>query len=229
MHRLVLLPMLAFATILTVATTAQAEVVVSAPTDSSSQVVVKTKPPTVIVVRQKSASPAPVAAPPPKDRERKVGLHFDVGGTFGPSVAMGGFSGALRFRPASHFGIDLGAGYFAGHDYQGDYRTEVPVTANMLFFVNPKSKVQFYVLLGTGLSFGKKETFNEIRNMTHVGGQAGLGLEFRLAPGFALNADVRGVLRHRIDNDPRPEFIDGTRSSDTSGGALMTFGATFYF
>jgi hypothetical protein len=142
---------------------------------------------------------------------------------------MGGFNGAIRFRPASHFGIDLGAGYFAGNDYQGDYRTEVPVTANMLFFVNPKSKVQFYVLLGAGLSFGKKETFNEIRNMTHVGGQAGLGLEFRLAPAFALNADVRGVLRHRIDGDPRPEFTDGARSSNTSGGALITFGGTFYF
>ena len=99
----------------------------------------------------------------------------------------------------------------------------------MLFFINPQSKVQFYVLLGAGLSFGKKETFNEIRNMTHVGGQAGLGLEFRFAPAFALNADVRGVLQHRIDNDPRPEFVDGMRSSDTSGGALMTFGGTFYF
>jgi hypothetical protein len=37
------------------------------------------------------------------------------------------------------------------------------------------------------------------------------------------------VLRHRIDADPRPEFIDGTRSTDTSGGAVLTFGATFYF
>ena len=230
MPRLVLLPVLAFATILTVATAAHAEVVVSGPTDSSSQVVIKTKPPAVIVVRQKSVTSAPVVKEAaPKDRERKVGLHFDVGGTFGPSVRMGGFTGALRFRPTSHFGVDLGAGYFAGHDYQGDYRTEVPITTNMLFFINPKSKVQFYVLLGAGLSFGKKETFNEIRNMTHVGGQAGLGLEFRLAPAFALNADVRGVLQHRIDNDPRPEFVDGTRSSDTSGGALMTFGGTFYF
>lgn len=230
MHRFVILSILSFAAIVTNAATAQADVVVSAPSDSSSRVVVKTKPPTVVVVRQKSPSPAPVAKPtPPKDSERKVGLHFDVGGTFGPSVAMGGFGGALRFRPGSHFGIDLGAGYFAGHDYQGDYRTEVPVTANMLFFVNPKSKVQFYVLLGTGVSFGKKETLTEVRDMTHVGGQAGLGLEFRLAPGFALNTDVRGVLQHRIDNDPRPEFVDGARYSDTSGGALMTFGGTFYF
>ncbi len=230
MHRLVLLPALAFATVLSIVTTAQADVIVSRPADSSSQVVVRTKPPTVVVVRQKAAAPAPVLnEAPPKDRERKVGLHFDVAGTFGPDVRMGGFNGALRFRPASHFGIDLGSGYFAGNDYEGDFRSEVPLTMNFLFFVNPKSKVQFYVLLGPGLSFGKKETFAEVRDMIHAGGQAGVGLEFRLAPGFALNADVRGVLRHRIDNDPRPEFIDGTRSTDTSGGALLTFGGTFYF
>ncbi len=226
MHRFAHLPVLAFAAVLTVATTAEADVVVSRPSDSSSQVVVRTKPPTVVVVRQKAAPPTP---PPKKDRERKVGLHFDVGGTFGPDVRMGGFNGALRFRPASHFGIDLGSGYFAGNDYEGDFRTEVPVTMNFLFFVNPKSKVQFYVLLGPGLSFGKKETLTEVRDMIHAGGQAGAGLEFRLAPGFALNADVRGVLRHRIDNDPRPEFTDGTRSTDTSVGALVTFGGTFYF
>ncbi|MDH3200566.1 MAG: porin family protein [Myxococcales bacterium] len=230
MHRLVFLPVLALAAVLTTVATAQADVIVSPPSDSSSQVVVRTKPPTVVVVRQKAAAPARVVKEaPPKDRERKVGLHFDVAGTFGPSVRMGGFDGALRFRPAPHFGIDLGSGYFAGNDYDGDFRREVPVTTNFLFFVNPKSKVQFYVLLGAGLSFGKKESFNEVRNMTHAGGQAGVGLEFRLAPGFALNTDVRGVLRHRIDNDPRPEFLDGPRSSDTSGGALLTFGGTFYF
>ena len=230
MHRFVLLPVLAFAAVLTIVTTAQADVIVSRPSDASSQVVVRTKPPTVVVVRQRAVPPAPVVKEaPPKDRERKIGLHFDVAGTFGPSVRMGGFNGALRFRPATHFGIDLGSGYFAGNDYQGDFRTEVPLTMNFLFFVNPKSKVQFYVLLGPGLSFAKKETFSEVRNMIYAGGQAGAGLEFRLAPGFALNADVRGVLRHRIDNDPRPEFIDGARSTDTSGGALVTFGGTFYF
>jgi len=167
-------------------------------------------------------------APPPK-RDRKVGLHFDVGGTFGPQVVMGGFSGALRFRPNEHVGIDLGSGYFAGNDYQGFYRTEIPVTANVLFFVNPQHKLQVYFLLGPGLSFGRVDTFNEVRRMTHVGGQAGMGLELRLAPAFALNVDVRGVLRHRIDSDPRPEFFDGTRSTNTSGGAVLTFGGTLYF
>jgi hypothetical protein len=142
---------------------------------------------------------------------------------------MGGFSGALRFRPKEHVGIDLGSGYFAGNDYQGFYRTEIPLTANVLFFVNPQHKLQLYFLMGPGFSFGRVHTFNEVRRMTHIGGQAGIGLELRLAPAFALNVDVRGILRHRIDSDPRPEFTDGTRSTNTSGGAVLTFGGTLYF
>jgi hypothetical protein len=229
MLRLVLFAFIAVV-VLTNSIAARADVIVVRPEDTSSQMVVRTKPPTVVIVKHQAASQPPVIqAPQPPKRDRKVGLHFDVGGTFGPQVLMGGFSGALRFRPSGHVGIDLGSGYFVGNDYQGFYRTEIPLTANFLFFVNPQHKVQFYFLLGPGVSFGRVDTFNEVRHMTYAGGQAGIGLELRLAPAFALNIDVRGVLRHRIDNDPRPEFVDGTRSTDTSGGGVLTFGATFYF
>ena len=230
MLRFVLLPVIALAVVLTSTEAAHAEVVVVRPEGTSSQVVVKTKPPTVVVVKHTPIPQTQVAMPPPPPkRDRKVGLHFDVGGTFGPQVTMGGFSGALRFRPKEHVGIDLGSGYFAGNDYQGFYRTEIPITANVLFFVNPQHKWQVYFLLGPGVSFGRVDTFNEVRHMTHVGGQAGVGLELRLAPLFALNVDVRGIARHRIDSDPRPEFIDGARSTNTSAGGVLTFGGTFYF
>ncbi len=218
--------MIAAAFLLTNAEAARADVVVVPGNNDSGQVVVKTKPPTVVVVKQKAANPAP---PPPKKRDRTLGLHFDVGGTFGEQVAMGGFNGAIRFRPKEHIGIDLGSGYFAGHDYQGFYRTEVPLTANVLFFVNPQHKFQFYFLLGPGASFGRVDTIDGVRRMTYIGGQGGLGVELRLAPAFALNADVRGVIRYRVDSDPRPEFFDGVRSTDTSAGAIVTFGGTFYF
>lgn len=226
MLRFSLFPVVAFALVLTSTEIARAEVVVVRPDEQASPVIVRTKPPTVVVVKH-----TPIEQPPPEPakRDAKVGLHFDVGGTFGPQVLMGGFSGALRFRPKEHFALDLGSGYLAGNDYQGFYRTEIPVTANMLFFVNPQHKLQVYFLLGPGMSFARVDTFYEVRRMTYIGGQAGMGLELRLARAFALNFDVRGVLRHRVDGDPRPEFVDGDRSTDTSGGAVMTFGATFYF
>ena len=225
MLRFVLPSVLSFALFFVGAAEAQADVVVSnSPADSN--VVVKTAPPTVVVVKHKPAEQPP---PPPPKRERKVGLHFDVGGTFGPEVSMGGFTGALRFRPTEHVGIDLGSGYYAGHDYLGFYRTEVPISVNALFFVNPQHKFQFYFLLGPGMTIGNADRPNEVRRMIHIGGQAGFGVELRLAPAFALNADVRGVVRHRVDQDPRPEFFDGTQGTDTSAGALITFGGTFYF
>ncbi|MFW2390291.1 MAG: outer membrane beta-barrel protein [Polyangiales bacterium] len=226
MLRFVIFPVLAVAILLSSSTTALADVVVVRPEDSN-QVVVKTKPPTVVVVKHTPIQQA--KPPPPKKRDRKIGLHFDFGGSFGPRVQMGGVGGALRFRPTEHVGIDLGSGYYAGNDYQGFYRTEIPLTANVLFFLNPQHKFQFYFVVGPGLSFGRVDMINEVRRMTHVGGQGGFGVELRLAPAFALNADVRGVIRHRIDSDPRPEFFDGTRSTNTSGGAVLTFGGTFYF
>lgn len=211
---------------------ATADVVVRPKTTTATSVVVKTRPPTVVVVRKNTiARPPPPPPPKPKvdERRRKVGLHFDVGGAFGGDLAMGGFTGALRLRPAKHFALDLGSGYFAGNDSTGAFRTEVPVTANMLFFVNPQHKVQFYFLLGGGASFGRREELAEVRSMIHAGGQAGGGLEFRLAKGFALNLDARAVVRQRVDEDPRPEFFDGARRTNTSAGALTTFGMTFYF
>ncbi len=229
MLRFIVFPVIAFALVLSSATAARAEVVVVRPESSSSQVVVKTKPPTVVIVKNTPAQQPATKPPPPQQRDRKVGLHFDFGGTFGPRVLMGGFGGALRFRPKEHIGIDLGSGYYAGNDYQGFYRTEIPLTANVLFFLNPQHKFQFYFVIGPGLSFGRVDTINEVRRMTHIGGQAGAGVELRLAPAFALNADVRGVIRHRIDSDPRPEFFDGVRGTNTSGGAVLTFGGTFYF
>lgn len=229
MLRFIVFPVIAFAIVFSGTRSARAEVVVVRPESSSSQVVVKTRPPTVVIVRHTPAQQPAAKPPPPKQRDRKVGLHFDFGGTFGPRVLMGGFGGALRFRPKEHIGIDLGSGYYAGNDYQGFYRTEIPLTANVLFFLNPQHKFQFYFVIGPGLSFGRVDTINEVRRMTHIGGQAGAGVELRLAPAFALNADVRGVIRHRIDSDPRPEFFDGVRGTNTSGGAVLTFGGTFYF
>ena len=65
----------------------------------------------------------------------------------------------------------------------------------------------------------------------YIGGQLGLGVEWRISPVFALSADIRGFLRTRIDEDrdERPEFVDGSRSTNTSAGALGTLGMHFYF
>ncbi len=140
MIRFVLLPSLAFALVFGSTEAARAEVVVVQPNDQSSPVIVKTKPPTVVVVERQTVPQPQAQAPTPPKRDRKLGLHFDVGGTFGPQVLMGGLSGALRFRPKEHVAIDLGSGYFAGNDYQGFYRTEIPLTVKCAVLRQPAAQ-----------------------------------------------------------------------------------------
>jgi len=89
MLRFVFFPVIAFAVVLSSTEAARAEVIVVRPEDASSQVVVKTKPPTIVVVKHTAIPPAQVSKPPaPPKRDRKFGLHFDVGGTFGPQVLI---------------------------------------------------------------------------------------------------------------------------------------------
>lgn len=168
---------------------------------------------------------------------RRVGFHAEIGGIVGGQVQMGGFAAGLRLRPIPFLGVDLTAGIYGGSDYVGNNRFEIPIRVDVRFFVNPRSRVQFYTLVGAGVSLARAEdpiTLNT-RDFTHVGGEVGAGLEFRLNPHIALNFDVRGFLRQRVDSDPRPEYVevDGfgniLRTTNTSGGATLNLGGTIYF
>ncbi len=208
-----------------------------------------------IVVLQPAPPPPPPQVmyrqrPVPMQRVRRVrtdrypysstGLHLHIDGLAGQDVLMGGFGGAFRIRPIPHVALDFGAGLFGGSDYNGLDRVEVPVTADLLVFFNPQHRFQFYGVLGIGGSWSHAEGMNirigepENRDYYHLGGQLGLGVEWRISRVFALNLDVRGFVRQRVDGNETPEFremdSDGTwMSTDTSGGAVGRFGMTFYF
>jgi hypothetical protein len=57
-----------------------------------------------------------------------------------------------------------------------------------------------------------------------------LGVEHRMTRNLAINADLRGFVRGRTDNDGSYEFVasDG-RATNTSGGLLLNIGASLYF
>jgi len=77
----------------------------------------------------------------------------------------------------------------------------------------------------------------------YFGGQLGAGLELRLTRVLAFNLDIRGFVRGRTDAlaQVQPEFeqpagcssspsATGTcRTTNSSGGALLTGGMTLYF
>ncbi len=207
------------------------------------------QPPTVIV------QPAPPPPPPqqqyvvapiqrpvlvrPQNRfpYSSIGLHLHLDGLAGDDLGMGGGGAAIRFRPMPHIGIDIGASFYGGQDWNGLDRVEIPLQADVLFFLNPEHRFQVYALVGVGASFSHAVGYNDRinafdnRDYAHLGGEVGLGLEWRISRVFAMNLDVRGFIRQRVDENDRAEFVDPStgQQTDTSGGVVGRVGMTFYF
>jgi hypothetical protein len=179
-------------------------------------------------------------------RVEGMGINKPGGGTF--SAGLGGVGLSLRYRPVPHFAFDMGVDVLAGTDWNGFQRTEVPVSLSGMIFVNPRSRAQFYLLFGGNISraqvHGDPGAPNGAGNgayfangeghesYTYAGGQAGGGFEFRLSRRVAIDLDVVGFVRKRVDGgNGTPEFTDPTtgQTTDVSGGALGRGGLTFWW
>jgi hypothetical protein len=200
-------------------------------------------------VRPPPEGPPPYEYPPslqePISRPREWGMALRVEGALighgAGNSGMGGAGGGIRFKPNRRFGIEADLDILGGTDYQNDHRTETAFAFNGLIFLNPRSRAQLYVLAGFGWS-GAHVTCESgstcgaagplDRQYTYFGGQVGGGLELRLTRVLALNVDIRGFVRTRIDSqaDSQPEFVDGNgRTTNASGGGLVTGGMVLYF
>lgn len=214
-------------------------------------------PPPVVVYTPAPAPPPPVQPapppayypppPPPPHRpvvRSEIGLNFHlVGAAFASNENMthdagaGGVGAALRFRPTPRFALDIGLDVMGGTDANGFKRSEVPFTIAGLLYLNPRSKVQVYLLGGLGFSTARVEKTTQAgytldERYSYFGGLFGGGLEVRVAPKVALNFDVRGFVRGRTDDKAKydPEFrANDGRTTNTSGGALFNGGLTLYF
>jgi opacity protein-like surface antigen len=214
-------------------------------------VVVYQPPPPVVVVQRPDVPPPPeeyrpVRRPPPARPEWGVNLHLEgltIGrGTGSSDASMGGGGLGLRLRPTRYFAVETDVDFVGGTDYQGDHRNETGFTVNGLFFLNPRSRAQLYLLAGFGVSGASVNVNNPQtdngpiqqgnQHYDYFGGQIGAGLELRLSRNFALNADIRGFLRGRTDQyaASHPEFTNADgRTTNTSGGGLLSIGMTIYF
>lgn len=162
----------------------------------------------------------------------------------GGDVSMGGAQLAFKYRPRmGFFALEAAAGLYGGDDYNGFDRVETPFTLAAQFYFNPRSRFQFFALVGVGASVATINGYGDSypydgyssNEYTYLGGLAGLGVELRLGRWFALSGDLRGFLRERTDTgyygDSEPEFYDPAtgKSTNTSVGVLGTVGGTFYF
>ena len=218
-----------------------------------------TPPPNVVIVtRQRPrARPAYVPAPPmppPPTMVRgpklysKWGLNLRAeGAAMGNGAStesgMGGLGMSLRYRPIPAFGFDVGVDVIGGKDYNGFTRIETPFTFNAMIFVNPRSRVQFYLIGGGHLSHAQVRSDSKSpllhatddgrwgADYSYFGGQGGAGLEFRLGRRVGLAFDVLGFIRKRTDDNGGVEYIDpeNGRTTNTSGGVLFRGGLNFWW
>lgn len=208
------------------------------------------------------AAPAPPPAPPPRARplpkqrvygyeppppvrrrfvpEWGINAHLQ-GAALGDdkhraaeNTKMGGMGFAIRTRPWGHFAFDFGVDFINGIDFQGNRRQEIPLSLNALWFINPRSKAQFYFLGGINWSNARVDLPAGNRaEYSYFGAQGGAGLEIRFSRRIAMNLDFLGFIRGRTDDGARyqPEFVDPTtgRATNTSGGGLFRLGLTAYW
>lgn len=151
-----------------------------------------------------------------------------------PEAVMGGAGISLRPRPSRHFAFDIGFDFLSGIDYHGNPRNEAGLSFNPMLFFNPRDTLQIYMLAGLGLSGAAVDLPDgSFARYSYFGLNGGLGFEFRVSRELALDLDLVGFVRGRVDRDADfyPEFFDieTGRSSNTSSGALGRLGAVFYW
>jgi len=224
----------------------QAPAVQYQPAPAPPPVVVYQPPPPIYVVPAHPESPPPVYVYTPREplaykNEWGITARIEgamIGSRASSNSGMGGLGFGLRYKPIAHLGVEADMDFFGGRDYNGFRRGETAFSVNGLLYVNPKSRAQLYFLGGFGWSVARVVDDSSGYNQSsydygYFGGQIGVGLEWRISKHFALNADLRGFIRGRIDDNTHfhPEFFDPStgKSTNTSGGGLLTGGMTFYF
>jgi hypothetical protein len=174
-----------------------------------------------------------------------VNLHGNLAlfgdGDGADSRGMAGAGAAFRFRPHRMFGVDLGLDFLAGEDWNGNWRDERAFVGNAIWFINPRHRLQLYVLGGFSVGsasvdverLGGEAVEPYEASYSYVGLQGGLGLEWRITRRFALATDALMFVRGRSDDDRRvdPEFIDPQTHlvANESAFGLWRLGLTYYF
>lgn len=198
-----------------------------------------------------------MAPPPPVARPQQAwssqfgvalrveGMTFGTSKTAASNAAMGGAGLSLRYRPLPAFAIDLGVDVLAGNDYNGFSRTEIPLSLNAMIYLNPRSRFQVYLFGGMHVSRAEvKSTLPDFRlqrtdegeystKYTYLGGQGGMGFEFRVSRRVGIFLDGLGFYRGRLGADGTPpEFVDPRnpqRTTNKSAGGLARAGISLWW
>jgi hypothetical protein len=176
----------------------------------------------------------------PYRRHRGFGFGARVGGGYAGLSDIGMYGGGinLRYTASPSVGIELTVDAFGGTGYAGAERTEFPITLNVLWYLNPRSRFQVYILGGLGISIAEVEQNGYTDDPLYGGGEIGLGLELLLGNHFGITLDARGFVRTRMNEREEGNLAhdgscrtgdDGqTECTDLEAGAVFNLGVNFY-
>ena len=199
-------------------------------------------------------APLPPPATTPKRRRRKRqrrwGIMARVTGVLLPHYrddidksGMGGLGVSLRYRPMPALALDFGADFLGGTDSNGLSRRELPVSASVLFYPNPKDFTQLYIFGGLNAALAHVSTDGAAQSnlandtsddYSYAGMHIGVGAEMRVLPSLGLSLDVQAYGRTRTDDGDmayHPEFYNPStgEASNTSVGGLARAGVNFWW
>lgn len=218
-------------------------------------------PPPVVLVRPAPLLQQPLPLLPEPEFESQIGIGLRLNGAFTGMnqsderdpyrddydhgvAAMGGAGLFLRFHSFPNLAFELGLDGYGGQGYvAGSVRSEIPATLAALYFFGRHTQAfRLFLLTGIGVAWAKiGEDEPRVDEPVYVGGLAGIGVEWRLAPFLALEADLRGFVRQRVNERPtdpayRTDSLwnDGSCNSagectDYEGGGTFHLGAILYF
>jgi hypothetical protein len=194
------------------------------------------QPAPVVVIKQSVVPPGP----PPFDRKVGLGLRLD-GAIHSHETkngeGMGGAGLLLRMRLKPHFGMEIALDALGGKGYAGVERLEIPASMSFLWYPGRHwSVAQFYLLTGLGAAWARVGENPNADRPIYLGALAGLGLEIRLGSRLAIFGDVRGFIRHRMNDRPDDPAVptDGSckasgECTDWEGGGMFSLGLIAYF
>jgi hypothetical protein len=153
---------------------------------------------------------------------------------------MGGLGASFRWRPIPHFALDIGLDALGGIDYSGNDRFESVLSTSGIFYLNPQHKVQAYLIGGIHVAHAEVDNDDYRPNLAeygysddydYFGGQAGVGVEFRVSRRVGIDLDGLVLARTRTDGGEFPEFLDPRtgETGNSSVGGMLRAGVTIWF
>lgn len=137
---------------------------------------------------------------------------------------------SFRLRPMAWLGVEPGLDLYRGYDGYEALHTETNVSTDLLLYLNPRSAVQFFGVLGASVGFARHSENWAHSETNNLGARLGIGLEFRVTHLVSFNVNAVGFSRGLTGKKQREGAADDAALvPETQRGGMLQAGASLYF